>query len=147
MKAHKPTPKAGKNGLKIVCDYNCKFHAGTSRSYAVNNCTYGKGHAYFDPVLCPPACAEYVEEYFEKDDYDGGNLKMYYWDDVFVDYSPGLCCVLARSVEHARVVLIEDMLEANKTSVGNGHDLLDMLTITDPDVVEGSGLAWVYGGG
>lgn len=34
-------------------------------------------------------------------------LKMYVWEDVLEDYSPGMMCALATSPDHARNLLLK----------------------------------------
>lgn len=134
-------PKEGKNGLRIVCNSECKFNAGVPRPYSAPDCTYDKGSNYYKPVLCPPACEEHIKAYYDGHRQDEGELKLYYWGYKSI-YQ---CCVLARSVEHARVVLMKNMLSSLNPS-DNNHYIKEMLTRYDPAVVEGKVVVWCHGG-
>jgi hypothetical protein len=63
-------------------------------------------------------------------------LKMYVWTDVLCDYTSGMICVLAYSLDHARE-------EARKILTPHYHYEVDTL----PDVYSSPQAVCVYGGG
>jgi hypothetical protein len=64
------------------------------------------------------------------------NLKLFVWEDVLNDYTPGLVCVLANDLEEA-LNLIEEKYDWYRKEVG-GHPYK---VITSPEAFA------VYGGG
>ena len=65
-------------------------------------------------------------------------VKMFVWEDVLADYTSGIVCVLAKTLDEAYSIIREsDMYEWSKGEV---------LALKPTRVIEGSGIAWVHGG-
>lgn len=69
-------------------------------------------------------------------------LKMFVWEDIMTDYTPGLACALAYDVDEARKVLVK---KANKKQ--NGSASLEDGLKNEPQIIEAPEGFYVHGGG
>ena len=85
---------------------------------------------FMDSVLQP-----FSFSYFQENTNPTDCLKLYVWEDVLTDYTPGVMFALAKDTEHARKLLIEKY-----------GDELDDMRIEPREVINPEGFI-VWGGG